>query len=237
MITLAVDTSTPQGSVALARDGALAAEINLELAGHHSTHVLPAVTWILESAGVGMDEIDLFACAKGPGSFTGLRIGIATCLGLAAGRDKPVVGVAATRIVAHPFAVFPHRVAALLDARKGQVFFQLFRAEEDGDIREEGPPLSIGWEKVGGRLSAPTLLVGRGADLYRDELKGALGERALFPPPGLCYHHALSLARIAESVFREKGAKEPVVPLYVRASDAELNYHKKKAVLPEGGRA
>lgn len=143
MLTLAVDTSATQGSVALVRDGRVVVEIDLRLETHATSHILPAIEWATASAGVTLADIDLFAAAEGPGSFTGLRIGIATVLGLARGAGKPAAGVPTLHAVAYPWLAVQRPVLATVDTRSGRVFAQVLLAGEAGEIEELTETVSV----------------------------------------------------------------------------------------------
>jgi tRNA threonylcarbamoyladenosine biosynthesis protein TsaB len=227
MIVLAIDTSSPLGSVAFVKDGRLLAEMSFGLKSHHSTHVLPAVEALGAKAGIGIEAVDLFACAKGPGSFTGLRIGIATCMGLATGSGKEIVGVSTLEAVAYPYLQAELPVASVLDARKGQVYFQLFEVEKTDSIKALSEAVSVDPAKLASSLSKRSIFVGDGVDLYRDLLENSCGAKALFPPPGLCYHRAHVVGIIGELKYRHFGSDQRVEPFYVRASDAEINLESK----------
>ncbi len=227
MIVLAVDTSSPQGSVAIVKDGRSLAEMNFWLKSHHSTHVLPAIEILSEKTGIQISRIELFACAVGPGSFTGLRIGIATSLGLATGSSRGIVGVSTLEAVAYPFLQTQLPVAAILDARKGQVYFQTFELDSGGATKAVSDPVSVDPAEAASRIVSPTLCVGDGVDLYRDLIAETCGQKALLPPPGMCYHRASVMGVIGQIKYQNFGSDQRVEPLYVRASDAEINLESK----------
>ncbi|HEX2061650.1 MAG TPA: tRNA (adenosine(37)-N6)-threonylcarbamoyltransferase complex dimerization subunit type 1 TsaB, partial [Thermoanaerobaculia bacterium] len=132
MLVLSADTSLPILSVALIRDGALLGALALEGKGSRNEKLLPAIDWLLAENGVDRREIDLFAVTRGPGSFTGVRIGLATMQGLAMAIGKPVCAMST-----HEAAAFGEagRVAIVDDAGRGELYVSLF---EDG--REVVPP-------------------------------------------------------------------------------------------------
>ncbi|MCB9475503.1 MAG: tRNA (adenosine(37)-N6)-threonylcarbamoyltransferase complex dimerization subunit type 1 TsaB [Deltaproteobacteria bacterium] len=221
MIVLAMHTCAPQSSVALTRDGRLVAEVDLHLANHRSSDLLPTVEWILKTTGTLIDQVDLFACAAGPGSFTGLRIGMATCLGLATANQKPCVGVSALESAAYPYLGLGSPVAAVLDARKKQVYVQTFEPSGEGGIEARDAAVSIRPGELGKIVREPTMLIGDGAELYRREIAELLGDRALFPPSGLCYHRAHIVAKLAEERFGASPIPPPFEAIYVRPPDAK----------------
>jgi len=223
MKILAVDTSTRTCGVCVADHGLPVCELYITSGQTHSRHLMDTIARSLELSGVALDEIGGFAVTRGPGSFTGLRIGISTVKGLAYAAGKPLAGVPSLEALAQPVTgeVAP-RVCAVIDARKSEVYFAVYRFET-GRIVEEiaprvGPPDAI--QKSDER----TLFVGDGALLYEEALRYRHGKNAVFAPPELNGLRASAVARLGAERF-EKGDSDPVetmAPLYIRKSDAEL---------------
>jgi tRNA threonylcarbamoyladenosine biosynthesis protein TsaB len=178
----------------------------------------------LESAGVGLDDIDLLAVAAGPGSFTGLRVGIATMQGLAFSRGLRIVPVStleamaseARRVSGHPL------IAPWIDAQRGEVFAMLYGPDLDAVLvpASSMAPLDTlaAWRAAIG--SRQLLFAGDGATRYRAVIESTLGEQAriLEPVPRL----AAAIGRIAAAEPQRAVAPHAVIPVYVRRSDAEL---------------
>src|SRR5690349_6667536 len=118
MRTLALDTSTLVGTVAVLEDGALRAEWSASVRASHGETLLPELARTLAQAGLTLAQIDLFAVGLGPGSFTGVRIGVATAKGLALAERKPIVGITSLQVLARGMASEPLRAVAV-DAHKG----------------------------------------------------------------------------------------------------------------------
>ena len=137
MKLLAVDTSTRACSVAVVDQDRLACEITTGPAGTHSTHLLSLIRTALELSEMELHGIDGLAVCVGPGSFTGLRIGVSTVKGLAFATAKPVAGVSSLEALAQPCLPWPHLICAMLDARKGEVYAARYRAR-DGRLEREG---------------------------------------------------------------------------------------------------
>ena len=131
MRLLAVDTSTLTGAVALLEDDTLVAESRLNVALTHGERLLPAIDGILAAAGWSLAELDALAVAVGPGSFTGLRIGVSTVKGLAFATGKPTVPVSTLEALAWSLPLAAHPVCPVLDARKGEVYTALFLTRGD----------------------------------------------------------------------------------------------------------
>jgi tRNA threonylcarbamoyladenosine biosynthesis protein TsaB len=232
MLVLALDTTTRLGSAALTRDGALLGAYTGDPAITHGVRLPGELLRLLTDHGVRIADVDLFAVAAGPGSFTGLRVGIATLQGLALANDRPLIGVSALDAVndairsvgTPPLALSPDSEACIwMDGRRGQVFSALY----SGQRLLEGPTVERPAEVLS-RLSAdalrrrpPDAFAGDGALEYATLIEQVFpGTNIVTDLPLL----APSIARLAEEIFREHGPSGPesIRPLYVRRSDAEL---------------
>jgi tRNA threonylcarbamoyl adenosine modification protein YeaZ len=127
MLILAADTSLPILSVALVRDGALVGAMSMEGKGSRNEKLLPSIDWLLTENGVQQTEIDLFAVTRGPGSFTGVRIGLATIQGIALALGKPVCAMSTHEAIAHGEA---GQLAIADDAGRGELYVSVFRNGE-----------------------------------------------------------------------------------------------------------
>jgi tRNA threonylcarbamoyladenosine biosynthesis protein TsaB len=217
VLVLALDTTTSSASCALVRDGRVVREQVSDAPNAHAEHLPADLMSLLERAGTSLAEIDVFAVATGPGSFTGLRIGIATMQGLAFAEGKPLVGISgfdALARIAGPDA----RVAAWVDAWRGEVFAAVY---EDG--REVDRPVVSRPEVLLDALRGrPALFIGDGAREHADEIHRALGESARIaapPAPPLAGTIAILAGEIAVTGDH---APHMIRPLYVRRTDAEL---------------
>lgn len=224
MRILAVQTATPAGSVALTDEGRLLGELFLDVRRPHGEWLLRAIDQLLNEAGMSVGDLDGFGVTVGPGSFTGLRVGLATVKGLAMATGKPIAGVSTLRTLAlqAPHAVSP--VCTLLDARKKEVYAGTF-------VWREGEPCSIGPEKVLPperlleELTGPLLFVGDGATVYRPLIIRRLGSQAHFLPAACDSPRAAHAALLATRKFEtgEGCSAAEVNPVYIRPSEAELN--------------
>ena len=214
---LALDTSTSCLSVALMRDKAIISEINLAVKVGHAGMILPVIDEVLTKSSTRKDDITLIATGTGPGSFTGLRIGIATAKGLAKAIRCPLAGIPTLDIIARGALPSSMHIMPILDAKKGEVFCALYN--KDGsrltDIMNLRP------EGIAALVSEDTLFVGNGCDIYRDILIKDLGRLYHEGPAILWRPRASVLAGIALSLPIE-GLSKDVQPLYIRASDATL---------------
>jgi len=228
MKILALDTASANGSVALLDGTHLVAESLLNIRATHSERLLDQVEQVLQASGLKLTELDLLAVVRGPGSFTGLRIGLATAKGLGQAAGLPVVGVSSLQLLAMNLPLVSLPVCAFLDARKKEVYTALYRWEQDR-------PISLGEEQVMSprraleQLEGEVVLVGDAVEPYRPLIAEVLGDRAHLP--AACHHQprAAAAAVLAEAQYRSGGDFEAarLAPVYIRPSDAELNRRKR----------
>lgn len=229
MHVLALDTTARAGSVALVTDGRVIVERSGDPTRTHAQRLPGDILRLLHDAGVSLGAVDVFAIASGPGSFTGLRIGIATLQGLALVNRRRIVPVSALEALAQiggqrlPAGAI---VAAWIDAHRREVFSALYRIGEappfvparlsEMDAPAVGSPGSVLSRWRAGAI-VPNVFVGDGAVLYADVLAGT---EAVIPPPAL----AGAIGTIAMHRARAGETVDPagVQPLYIRRPDAEL---------------
>ncbi len=210
MRVLALDTSTAWESVAVCVDGVVVGEVGLVATDAHSRRVLPAVEYLLRETGIGIGEIDLFAAATGPGSFTGLRVGIATVQGLALASGRPAFGVSTLDLLAALHAGGTTPLVAAIDAHHGELFTALYDAEGrlQGELQAERV------EALLARAPAAARWVGDAAVTQRARIEAAVASASL-PDRGLFL--AGTLARLAALRAAESGPPGTLRPTYVRA--------------------
>jgi tRNA threonylcarbamoyladenosine biosynthesis protein TsaB len=223
MIVLAVDTTTPSGSVALLREGELAGEFNLESPSTYSARLLGSIDFLLRAHGLDIQAVDAYAVAAGPGSFTGIRIGLSAVKSLAFASGKPVAAVSTLEALAVKIGSPPVRLACpLLDAKKGEIYAALFEVRV-GLLVEVIAQGAYDPDAFFSRLPAHrvTAFVGNGLGLYRQKLLRYVRDKARFPlrSPFI----AAEVGRIGHRLVLEgkgvpAGALEPV---YLRKSQAE----------------
>lgn len=231
MKLLVLDTSTNCSSAALTKNGRLSAEWLSNPESTHSSSLLRSLELVLESARISLREVDVFGVSLGPGSFTGLRVGIATVKGLALATGTPVVGFSSLAMLAMnlPFSACP--VCPMLDARKSEVYTALYRC---GEL-----PEAIVADCVSSpadfldQIREPTIFVGSGALRYRDMIAERLGGLACFAPPISHVPRASSGALLAADRFF-RGELIPageLAPVYIRPSEAEIMRLKKERTM------
>jgi tRNA threonylcarbamoyladenosine biosynthesis protein TsaB len=226
MLTLAIDTATEVGCVCLysAAEG-LIGEVRLGTRRRHSEKLLETVDFLLSKALIGIEDVDFFTVSIGPGSFTGLRVGLSTVKGLSFASKKPVVAV--STLEAFAFMMLPTKrlICPLIDARKGEVYGAVFK-QENNELIKIVPESVASPEKMLSTIQDETVFFGSGALLYRDLIIKHLGKKAFFRPIPL--NHPMG-STVALCGFRkaERGEfsdPERLVPLYLRKSEAEIRY-------------
>lgn len=225
MMILALESSATACSAALCRDGQLMAQTYQNSGLTHSRTLLPMVEGMLANSGTDLKQVDVVAVAAGPGSFTGLRIGVATAKGIAWPDDKDCVACSTLESMAWPLAHLDSKlIVAAMDARRHQVYNALFLAE-GGTLRRLAPDRAISLEDLGKELETydfPKVIVGDGAQLCYNALSEQIPGLEL-APRHLRMQSAVGVARMAEELIREgklvKGGD--LVPMYHRLSQAE----------------
>jgi len=228
MLALGIDTSTKVGSVGVAGTGSgdITAELNVRCSLTHSARLLPAVRGVLEPLGLAPADVDLFAVAAGPGSFTGLRIGMATAKGLAFASSRPLVAYSTLETMALALEdTMPHGVGhvicVMLDAGRGEVYRGLFRCE-GGTAAALLPEAALPPHAAAAGIPEGCLLCGDCFDVYREVLGPlrASGMAIHETPPFI----GLMLARraLADAALRDLDHLPRPVPNYLRLSDAEM---------------
>ena len=226
MLILALDTTTRTGSCAVARDGRVLRERASDASKPPASRLPGDLVSLLEDERIALADIDVFAVATGPGSFTGLRVGIATMQGLAVATGKPLIGVSALdalALVGGSASRNPPYVhtATWIDAWRGEVYAALY---EHG--REVEAPVVAKPEAILAGLAAagtPTLFIGDGAASFQDLIARTLGDRAHFADPVVPLLGG-AIASLATDAARAGQCPPPhaIRPLYVRRTDAEL---------------
>jgi tRNA threonylcarbamoyladenosine biosynthesis protein TsaB len=228
MQILALDTSTFVGTVAVLRDGELSAEWSASVRASHGETLLPHVARTLELAGLSVGQLDAIAVGLGPGSFTGVRIGVATAKGLALAEQKPIVGITSLRVLARGMTGGSLRAVAV-DAHKGELYCALYELLDDGSLRERLAPFHEPPAQAALRLrehagAARLWIAGNGIARYGEALLSSLGEQVTRVPAFCDVPRAACLAHEARLQLEREGASDlsALEPLYVRPSDAKL---------------
>ena len=239
-LILSLETATGCGSVALTRNTRLLAEATAQPEVTHSRRLLGTVSWLMQAAMVDWSELDAIAVSIGPGSFTGLRIGLAAGQGLSLAAGIPLVAVETLDALALACAAAgAERICPVLDARKQEVYAALYRPGGD-----KGYPVRLGDDQamspqaLAEMIDRPTLVAGPAVAVYREVFAQNSNIRLL--PPSLAHPRALYVGLLAQRKLADGLVPNggPVTPKYVRASEAEITMRRKKeaAQRPETGK-
>ena len=229
MIVVGIDTATPQISVAVGTEREILGRI--QVAGRaRQEAVAPALEKLLAWTGVELSQVGGFAVGIGPGLFTGLRVGVETAKTLAQVMKAPIVGLVSLDVLAYAVRFTPRAIVAVIDGRRGEVFWARYRHVPAGVMRETEHAVAKPEALVAELLASPdeVLLVGDGAMLYREVLE-ELGARAEFASPALAHPDAAALVELAVPRFlrEEHDRLFDVLPLYLRKSDAEIAWDQR----------
>jgi tRNA threonylcarbamoyladenosine biosynthesis protein TsaB len=216
LLILALDTATEKGSLALLAHDRVLMEYTLESHGAYLTRLMPGLAALLTNTDREPADLAAVAVSVGPGNFTGLRIGLATAKTLAWSLGRPLVPVPTMEVLAAQFPFSPHPIGVVMDAKRGEVFWGLFRCPEDRpQVWEEPRRLPVG--DLPARLAVPLLLTGPGLDAYPEVFTKLPPEIALAPPE-MRLPRAPTLARLARHRLNLGLTAPPaqLVPTYLR---------------------
>jgi tRNA threonylcarbamoyladenosine biosynthesis protein TsaB len=243
MKILAIETSTMLGGIAITDTiSGLIVEVRLNVKSTHSERLMTEIDHALKQAGLKVSDIDVFAVSIGPGSFTGLRIGLSTVKGFSYITGKPIVSVPTLHALAWNFPYCRYPVCTMLDARKKEVYAALFKWDNEDFIRiiddisikvdrllekinESNPPLlPFRKEGKGGFSYEKVVFTGEGAPLYRNKIIEVMGDKAIFATAEKMVPSPANVASIGIRKAMKGEFSEPVslVPFYIRRSEAEI---------------
>lgn len=227
MNILAVDTSTSLASIAIAVDEQIVAESLLNTNRTLSARLIPEIERLLATAGLAIADIDLFASTVGPGSFTGVRGGVATIQGLALAVGKPCAGFSSLAMLAMNFSLSKTLICPMLDARKSELYAALYDCSSpipSDRIADSVLPPALFLDRIAAATEEQVIFLGDGAVRYHDLIVDLLGDKAVFAPFPLHTPQAANGTLLALEASRRNELLEPgqLLPVYLRASDAEL---------------
>jgi len=228
MKILAVDTATKSCSVAIVDKELLLAEMTVVNEQTHTKHLLEMISLVIKHSGLNLSDLNGFAVTRGPGSFTGLRIGISSVKGFAAAQGTPIAGVSSLDALARQVSFSPHLICSLIDARRDEVYSSKYRYK-DGNLKKEGKEQAVSPIDVLGEIDEPCIFVGSGAVQYRNVINDKLGEYAYFAQAYENTIRASTIARLSMDRFEidDTDDVETFVPNYIRKSNAQLKLQEK----------
>ena len=210
---LAVDTSSDCGSIAVLSAGTMLGEIHLANSIQHSERLFRSIDFLFQQIDLSLNEIDIFAAARGPGSFTGLRVGLAAMEGFAFAREKAAVGVSTLAAVAWQVKTEGTLICPILDARRSEIYSGLYRRLGEELIELRAPTVIKTAQWLSAMPAEPIAFCGSGVGLIQSWIEGHSG----WEVTSVSSYLAAAVAEISVTPNRE-----PLEPLYVRPSDAEV---------------
>ena len=228
MRILGIDTSTACGSVGLIDDEQVISEYLLNLPVTHSERLLGAIELVLREAHYALGDLDGWAISLGPGSFTGLRIGVSTVKGLAVATRKPVAGISTLDVLASQISPTPNLICPILDARKGEVYAAFYRYEEGNSLKRLSTYQAIRPEDLVKKIQGKIVFIGNGAKTYRDYLWDSLQSNAIFLPSPLNLPLGSMVAKWGSELLQKREFLDlsTFTPIYVRPSEAEIKWQE-----------
>lgn len=231
MYVLGIESATPVAAVAVAGEGGILAERMVFNNRTHSVNLLSMIKAVLEESEVGRHGLAGIAVSGGPGSFTGLRIGMSTAKALAQALGLPVTGISTLETLAHPLAGRPGLVCPILNARKNEVYTAVY--DHKNKLTVAGP-MAVQPEQLAGLLldlGRPVIFAGDGVSPYAVLLQERLGELAVFAPLSANFPRGAAVAELGLNAFRKGLGINPLDlrPQYIRFSEAETVWLKKNA--------
>lgn len=229
-LILALETATMCGSVALVAANRCIAEFSLQTGETHSRRLLAGVDWLLQETSAAWSDIDAVAVSLGPGSFTGLRIGLATAKGLTLSAGLKLIGVGTLDgLAAQLHGSGDLLICPVLDARKKEVYCGLYRCDSSGVPRLQEEYLVASPEALCERIAGhPVVMLGDGFTVYGDLFREKLGALLSEAGANLYFPRAAAIGMLALEKWQRSDFLDPAAlePIYIRPSEAELHLKK-----------
>jgi len=209
-------------------DGEVLSDTLLHIPVTHSERLLGAIEFVLREARCSIDDVDGWALSLGPGSFTGLRIGVSTVKGLAFATGKPVAGVATLDVLASQVSPTSYLICPILDARKKEVYSAFYRYKDRSFLERQTDDQALRPEDLARKITEQTILIGDGVRTYKDFLLRSLPSLAIFPAAPLHFPHGSVVATLGFELLK-KGEHLNVStfsPIYIRSSEAEVKWRE-----------
>ena len=228
-VILAIENTGMCGSVALVCSSHCIGEHSLQTRMTHSRRLLSSIANLMKEAQLEWSHIDAIAVSLGPGSFTGLRIGLSTVKGLSFADSIPLIGISTLEAMANQFLYSGCQVCAVIDARKKEVYAALFQTDASGSLQRLSEDMVLPPQDLAAKIMKPTLLIGDGAELYKGIFCDVIGDNALFPLPHLSFPRAAHIGYLALPYWERKEFLDAAdsTPIYIRPSDAEIHFSSK----------
>lgn len=233
MIVLGIETATPAGGVAIVDEAnGLLASFQVYSSVTHSVRLMPTVEKAFKVSGLTLQDIDAIGVSIGPGSFTGVRIGMSVAKGLAFSADKPLIAVPTLKALAYRYFKPGKLICPMIDARRQEVYSAIFEVSPNGEqLQQIVDDLVILPAKLLQQIHQPAIFSGTGALRYKELILSSLGDLAEFAPPHRILPSAEEVAFLALERFKKKDIADPFTlePRYIRPSDAEIKLSQKQS--------
>jgi tRNA threonylcarbamoyladenosine biosynthesis protein TsaB len=222
---LGIDTATMNSGIGVVEKGQVLADFRYDVKLTHSEVLLSFIDRLLRDLNLKLEDIDGFSISIGPGSFTGLRIGLATVKGLAFSSGKPVVGVPTLDALAFLSRGCRYPVVPIIDAKKYQIYAAVYHTQ-DNKIERKTPYLVMDLEDLIKKLPEEVVFTGPKIEIFRSQLKKAMGKKAHFISGEKTLPSGAAVAYLGWQKLKENKKEDlsSLVPIYVRKSEAELKY-------------
>jgi len=218
MIILGVECSALSAGAAILKDGVLVSESFVNCGLTHSETLMPLIDKALSDAKITLNDVDKIAVSNGPGSFTGLRIGVATVKGLAMGAGKKVCGVSSLLALCYNVPCVQGLIVPMMDARREQVYCAIY--ERCGEnLREVMPMCAMALSDLLEKVGDGATFVGDGAAAFKNKITEKIGDKALIPSENLIFQRASSIATAAQYI--EEIDEKQLESIYLRMPQAE----------------
>jgi tRNA threonylcarbamoyladenosine biosynthesis protein TsaB len=231
MLILGIETATSQVSVAIGGHEGVLGQIEVARGRRHAEILTPAIEFLCRQTDVDVSEFGAIAVDVGPGLFTGMRVGLAAAKAMAQALRVPMIGISSLDLLAVPLRYADRTIAAVIDARKGEVFYAFYRPVPGGVQRVTEPVVGTIDDLVADLLARDqnAICVGDGALRYRDQIDA--GKRCEFAEQFLSFPSAAPLVQLAHArALREEWVNSwEIQPLYLRAPDAQINWSTRES--------
>ncbi len=223
MKILGIDTSARSLGVAIAENGNILITCEKNFGLRHSQDLIPTIKDLLKKLSLEIKDIDGIAVSLGPGSFTGLRVGVTAAKALAIASGKPVIGIPTLDVIAHNAYYYPGTICPIVDARKKLLYAALYK-NKNGSLKKLSQYLLISPDALVKKIKEKTLFIGDGITAYGRAIEKAVGRKAEFAPPRFWLPKAENVALLGWEKLKKGKKDDPLklVPLYLHSRECNI---------------
>ena len=222
-IILSADTSSPKFSCALLKGDELISSFKAEEFNRHSSDLLPEIDRMIKESPYTIDDIRLYCVGIGPGSFTGLRIGLTTMRGLALALKRPIIGIPSIDAIAYNAIGSDTDISVIIDAKQNKVYARIYKIIQN-QVRPKTKILLLDIKELLLKIKSPTLFIGDAISLYKDQISGTLKQDARFAPEAIWHPEAAVIGKLGFEKFLS-GKRDNVFtlsPLYIYPKECQI---------------